>query len=108
MERKTHMTVAGKLLRTDKQFRHLKQQQKEDINLWLYEAYRRLWVENGFEPHKESSLRIVAEVMERIESAGIWIPEQEVAKYFSSQKSHYRKRIKKELHQTESQATNNV
>lgn len=99
MKRKTHMAVAGKLLRTDKQFRHLKQRQKEDINLWLYEAYRRLWLKNGGEPHKEGSHQIVAEVMERIETAEIWIPEQEVTKYFSSQRSHFRKRIEKELHQ---------
>ena len=39
MKQKTHMAVAGKLVRTDKQFRHLKQQQKENISLWLYENF---------------------------------------------------------------------
>ena len=73
---KNHKKVVGKLLRTDKQFRHLKQQQKETISTWLYEEYRRLWIEKGQEPHKRNNREIVAAVMERIEAAGIWLPEQ--------------------------------
>ncbi len=38
---KNHKKVDGKLLRTDKQFRHLKQRQKETVSTWLYEEYRR-------------------------------------------------------------------
>ena len=44
---KNHKKVDGKLLRTDKQFRHLKQRQKETISTWLYEEYRRVWAEKG-------------------------------------------------------------
>lgn len=39
----------------------------------------------------------LAAVMERIEAAGIWLPEQEVTKYFYRRKTHYRNRIEKEL-----------
>ena len=84
-------------MRTDKQFRHLKQQQKEAISLWLYEEYRRFWLEKGHEPHKRNNWKVVAAVMERIEAAGIWIPEQEVSSYFTRRKSHYRNRSEKEL-----------
>lgn len=94
---KNHKKVDGKLLRTDKQFRHLKQRQKETISTWLYEEYRRLWIEKGQEPHKYNNQEIVAAVMERIEAAGIWLPEQEVTKYFYRRKTHYRNRIEKEL-----------
>lgn len=94
---KNHKKVDGKLLRTDKQFRHLKQRQKETISTWLYEEYRRLWIEKGQEPHKYNNREIVAAVMERIEAAGIWLPEQEVTKYFYRRKTHYRNRIEKEL-----------
>lgn len=94
---KNHKKVDGKLLRTDKQFRHLKQRQKETISTWLYEEYRRLWIEKGQEPHKRNNREIVAAVMERIEAAGIWLPEQEVTKYFYRRKTHYRNRIEKEL-----------
>lgn len=79
---KNHKKVDGKLLRIDKQFRHLKQRQKETISTWLYEEYRRLWIEKGQEPHKRNNREIVAAVMEQIEAAGIWLPEQEVTKYF--------------------------
>lgn len=92
---KNHKKVDGKLLRTDKQFRHLKQRQKETISTWLYEEYRRLWIEKGQEPHKHNNWKIVAAVMERIEAAGIWLPEQEVTKYFYRRKTHYRNRIEK-------------
>ena len=70
---KNHKKVDGKLLRTDKQFRHLKQRQKRN------------------------NREIVAAVMEQIEAAGIWLPEQEVTKYFYRRKTHYRNRIEKEL-----------
>ena len=89
------------MLRTDKQFRHLKQRQKEAVSLWLYEEYRRLWLEKGHEPHKRNNWKIVAAVMERIEVAGIWLLEQEVTKDFHRRKAHYRGRIEKELQTTE-------
>lgn len=75
----------------------MKQRQKETISTWLYEEYRRLWIEKGQEPHKQNNREIVAAVMEQIETAGIWLPEQEVAKYFYRRKTHYRNRIEKEL-----------
>lgn len=89
------------MLRTDKQFRHLKQRQKENISLWLYEEYRRLWLEKGHEPHKRDNWKIVAAVMERIETAGIRLPEQEVTNYFYRRKARYRNRIEKELQEKE-------
>ena len=95
--RKNHKKVGDRLLRTDKQFRHLKQRQKEAISTWLYEEYRRLWIEKGHEPHKRNNWKIIAAVMERIEAANIWIPECEVCDYFYRRKSHYRNRIIKEL-----------
>ena len=80
--------VNGRLLRTDKQFRHLKQRQRETISQWLYEGYRRCWLKAGHEPLPRDTGKIVAAVMEKIEAAGIWIPEQEVRQYFSRKKSH--------------------
>lgn len=101
MGTKNHKRINEKLLRTDKQFRHLKQRQKENISAWLYEEYRRLWIETGHEPHQRNNSKIVAAVMERIETADIWIPEFEVRDYFYRRKSHYRNRIEKELQQAE-------
>lgn len=84
-------------MRTDKQFCHLKQSQKEKISDWLYQEYRRLWIEKGHEPHKRDNWKIVTAVMEHITAAEIWIPEYEVRDYFYRKKSHLRKRIEKEL-----------
>lgn len=89
--------VDGRLLRTDKQFRHLKQRQQETISQWLYEEYRRCWLEAGQEPPPRDTGRIVAAVMEKIEAAGIWIPEGEIRQYFSHKKSHFKNKIEREL-----------
>lgn len=97
MGTRNHEFIGGKLLRTDKKFGHLKQRQKEQISGWLYEEYRSLWLKQGHEPHAHNNWKIVAAVMERIESAQIWIPEYEVRNYFYRRKSHFRNRIEKEL-----------
>ena len=40
MSRKNHIKIDGMLIRTDKQFRHLKNSQKEKISNWLYDEYK--------------------------------------------------------------------
>ena len=89
--------VDGRLLRTDKQFRHLKQRQQETISQWLYEEYRHRWLETDQEPLPRDTRKIVAAVMEKTETAGIWIPEYEIRQYFSRKKSHFKNRIEREL-----------
>ena len=59
--------VDGRLLRTDKQFRHLKQRQRETISQWLYEGYRCCWLKAGHEPLPRDTGKIVAAVMEAME-----------------------------------------
>ena len=87
----------SRLLRTDKQFHHLKQRQQGTISQWLYEENRHRWVETDQEPLPRDTRKIVAAVMEKIEAAGIWIPEQEIRQYFSRKKSHFKNRIEREL-----------
>ena len=50
----------------DKQFRNLKQRQKEKINTWLFEEYRRVWLEIGQEPQPRYNQQILSDVMEKI------------------------------------------
>ena len=97
ISRKNHRLICGRLLRTDKQFRHLKQRQKEQISAWLFEEYQRIWQEIGREPSPSYNQKIVSAVMAKVEAAGIWIPTEQVKKYFSLRKSHYRARIAKQL-----------
>lgn len=80
----------------DKQFRNLKQRQKEKINTWLFEEYRRVWLEIGHEPQPRYNQKILSSVMEKIEAAGIWIPEGEVERYFYRRKARYRNRVNKQ------------
>ncbi len=80
----------------DKQFRNLKQRQKEKINTWLFEEYRRVWLEIGHEPQLRYNQQILSSVMEKIEVARIWIPEGEVERYFYRRKAHYRNRINRQ------------
>lgn len=40
MSRKNHIKIDGMLIRTDKQFRHQKNSQKEKISNWLYDEYK--------------------------------------------------------------------
>lgn len=75
----------------------MKQRQKEKIDLWLYEEYRRLWNQMGHEPHPRHNDEIIHTVMEQINKANIWIPEQEIRPHFSRRKNHYRNRIRKEM-----------
>lgn len=80
----------------DKQFRNLKQRQKEKINTWLFEEYRRVWLEIGHEPQPRYNQQILSDVMEKIEAGGVWIPEGEVERYFYRRKAHYRNRINRQ------------
>ena len=50
----------------DKQFQNLKQRQKEKINTWLFEEYRRVWLEIGHEPQPRYNQQILSDVMEKI------------------------------------------
>lgn len=54
----------------DKQFRNLKQRQKEKINTWLFEEYRRVWLEIGHEPQPRYNQQILSDVMEKSKRPG--------------------------------------
>ena len=82
----------GMLIRTDKQFRHLKNSQKEKISNWLYDEYRNVYDKIGQAPDSRRNEEIVSAVYEKIEECGIWIPYYEVEKYYCSKKNKYRKR----------------
>ena len=92
MSRKNHIKIDGMLIRTDKQFRHLKNSQKETISNWLYDEYKNAYDKIGKAPDSRSNEEIVSAVYEKIEECGIWIPYYEVEKYYCSKKNKYRKR----------------
>ena len=86
-----HILVGGKLLRMDKQYKHLKARQKEKIAEWMYKAYKNQ-IENNISD--DETLRFV---YAKIEEAEIWIPYQEVKKRYCSKKTQFRKRLAREV-----------
>ena len=76
---KNHEWVDGKLLQTDKKYSHLKQQQKERIYQWMYDAYKAAYKRSGNYPDDKEDDRI--------------------KKHFRSIKRNLHKRLAKELRQ---------
>jgi len=93
---KNHIMVDGQLLQTNKKYSQLKLRQKEKIYQWMFEAYKKRYLELGKGPGDSEDGAIVSNVMEHIEKAGIWIPESEVYKHYRSIKANLGKRMNKE------------
>lgn len=97
MSGKNHKVVDGRLFQTDKKFSALKERQKAKIAEWFYERYRKCYMESGKLPGKYEDGEILSYVFDRIEEAGIWIPEGEIYAYYRSRKSKMQKRLEKEF-----------
>lgn len=98
---KNHEIINGRLLQTNKTFSHLKERQKVKISKWVYEYYKNYLDKNGKEPSDDE---IVESVYEKIETAGIWLPVDELYKYYISRKNKIRRRFEKakekEIHES--------
>ena len=104
MSRKNHEWIDGKLLQTDKKFSQLKQTQKEKINQWLYDEYKRIYDQVGKSPDSRRNDEILDAVYTKIQKAEIWIPYGEVRLYFFNRKNALRKRYDKD----ESKSNNTI
>ena len=78
MSQKNHKMVNGRLLQTDKKFSALKEKQKTKIAEWIYEAYRKCYVESGNIPTKKNDSEILSYVLAKIDEAQILIPDGEI------------------------------
>ena len=96
MSRKNHRVVNGQLIRLDKSFSHLKPAQIDKIGEWLYLAYSGLYWENKRPPDGNYDDTILDSVYAKIEDADIWIPYEEVQKYYRSNKAKFQRRYKRE------------
>lgn len=94
---KNHQMVDGRLLQTNKKFSALKERQKMRIAEWTYEAYKDCYVNSGKVPNKSKESVILNYVFNKIEEAGIWIPDGEIYKYYHSRRSRLQKRLQKEF-----------
>ena len=82
-----HRMVDWRLLQMNKRYGQLKQNQKQKISGWMYEAYRKQTAENLSD---EEALQLVFEL---IEDAKIWIPEHEIVSRYRAKKTQFRKRL---------------
>ena len=82
--------VDGRLLQMNKSYGQLKQKQKQKISDWMYQAYRKQITEDLLD---EEALQLV---FDRIEAAGIWIPDYEIVNRYRAKKNQYRKRLARE------------
>ena len=99
MSRKNHKLINGKLLQTDKQYSQLKMKQQEKISDWYYQAYRQVYFESGRLPDARQENDILFDLMQKIESAEIWIPAYEVERHFASKRASIQKRVLREYGQ---------
>ena len=85
VSRKNHQMIEGSLIQTDKRFSQLKQRQKEKINENQRMAVSGIFCpvpKIGKVPDSRHNDKILFAIQEKIEEAGIWIPLNEVEKYF--------------------------
>lgn len=94
---KNHQIIDGRLLQTNKKFSALKESQKTKIAEWEYEAYKDCYLKYKKVPDKHRVDEILLSVFEKIGTAEIWIPEDEIYKHYQSRHSKLLKRLKKEF-----------
>lgn len=86
-----HVKIGGQLKNLDKNFSHLKANQKD----WIFQKFREEYIvflnSNNRHPNKIECTEIVDKVFSLIEEKGIWIPYIEVKKAFSNKLNRYRK-----------------
>ena len=97
MSQKNHKMVNGRLLQTDKKFSALREKQKIKIAEWIYEAYRKCYLESGKIPVKKNDSEVLSDVFVKIEEAQIWIPDGEIYAYCHKRKGKLQKRLEKEF-----------
>ena len=90
---KNHQIVNGKLLQMNKKFNQIKERQRIKIAEWLYEAYKKLRVEENRVLNREEDTQIIEDVMEKISNAEIWISKREVFMYYEGKKTIFSKRF---------------
>jgi 8-oxo-dGTP diphosphatase len=94
---KNHQLIDGRLLQTNKKFSALKESQKTRIAEWEYEAYKNCYLKYKRVPNKLREDEILYSVIDKIEIAEIWIPQDEIYKHYQGRYRKLLKRLKKEF-----------
>ena len=86
----------GRLLQLDKKWKNLRAGQKEWISNELRIRYLEACEDVGGVPSKRACDEILFKVTEMIEQRGIWIPDDEVIRYFNKKKGSWLKKYFKQ------------
>ena len=90
----------GRLLQLDKKWKNLRVGQKEWISNELRIRYLEACEDAGGVPSKRACGEILFKVIEMIEQRGIWIPDDEVIRYFNKKKGSWLKKYLKQKEDT--------
>jgi len=93
---KTHRRINGQLLQMNKRFTNLKMKQKDKITGWVYEEYKKYVTEHEKIPGRDADGDIIIAVLQKIEDAGIWIPDREITDYYHRKKPKLQARLDNE------------
>ena len=85
---KNHIKIDGQLLQTNKKWSSLKESQKQKISTWLREETAAYYQIHQQYPMGRYSEDVVDKVYDKIRSAGIWIPYDEVYSHYTAKKLH--------------------
>ena len=94
---KNHDRAKCQILQTNKNWLHLKQNQKDLIAGWLQEEYRSFIDMYSRKPKQYEEEYILESVMERIQTKGIKLPYVEVKTYFIYKKGKWYRKLESEL-----------
>ena len=84
-----------KLLKPNKKWCQLKPKEQIVVSTMLRDRYIKFVLENNRKPNKDEKQFIVASVYADTEEKEIWIPDNEINKYFNSKLTNYDKSIEK-------------
>jgi len=71
----------------------LRQKQKARISEWMFQAVCEYYKEHGEMPGEEAAEQITARIYDKIKSAAIWVPYDEVCRAFRAKLPRYETRI---------------
>lgn len=92
---KKHKDTNEKLLNPNKKWCQLKKKEQIIISTMLRDLYIKFVLEHKRKPNKAEKQFIVAHVYMELEEKNIWIPDNEINKYFKSKICNYDKSIEK-------------
>ena len=83
-------------MQMNKRFTNLKMKQRDRITGWVYEEYKKYYLKNEAVPGRSGDEEIVGAILQKIEDADIWIPEEEIYAYYRRKKAHLQTRLENE------------